>query len=254
MRIQYFSDIHIDHSLPGGLNIQAKHIVGDVLVVAGDLTDGKWETALKFLKGVSLAGVPIVFVLGNHEFFGSNFPTEAPKELKQSLNNFPNIFVLEKESLIVHGVRFLGTTLWTKFENSKDGEAAERFLPEYASMTTEQGDPVTWKTVVKEHRKSLEWLRKSLYETFDGPTIVVTHHAPSFCSVDSSYYGHRLNGAFFSDLDAFIVKTNPTAWIHGHTHASKDYVIGETRIVCNPLGYEDSCINKNFLIEKTLEI
>ena len=26
-------------------------------------------------------------------------------------------------------------------------------------------------------------------------------------------------------------------WVHGHTHDAHDYVLNDTRIVCNPRGY-----------------
>lgn len=80
--------------------------------------------------------------------------------------------------------------------------------------------------------------------------IVMTHHAPSWQSVHSSYINDRMNGCYVSDMDDFIISTEPDIWIHGHVHNSFDYNIGKTRILCNPRGYEHrisgAIENRNF--------
>ena len=47
-----------------------------------------------------------------------------------------------------------------------------------------------------------------------------------------------MNGGFRSNCDDFIsYRPQIKLWMHGHTHEDFDYVLGETRVVCNPRGY-----------------
>ena len=263
MRIQYVSDLHVDHadysgpierSSQGLGPLDPATLVGDVLVVAGDITDGQWEATAKYLSWLGSGGTPVVFVLGNHEHFNSIFPDEAAGVLKAAVREFPNVHVLDKESVDIGGVRFFGATLWTKFSKAKYGEAAENSMPEYAAMYTPSGDMVTWQAVAKEHTRAVNWLRAELHKPFLGQKVVVTHHAPSYRSISPQFIGSLLNPAFCSNLDDFILTTRPDVWIHGHTHDSQQYTIGDTRIVCNPWGYADEELNPRFDPQKIVEI
>jgi hypothetical protein len=47
-----------------------------------------------------------------------------------------------------------------------------------------------------------------------------------------------MNGAFASDLSEFIMdRPQIKLWTHGHMHDPSDYLVDETRVVCNPRGY-----------------
>jgi Icc-related predicted phosphoesterase len=73
----------------------------------------------------------------------------------------------------------------------------------------------------------------------DKKIVVVGHHTPSYLSIHDNYKHDRLmNGGYHSDLSEFIMdRPQIKLWTHGHTHEPFDYVLGETRIVCNPRGY-----------------
>ncbi len=86
------------------------------------------------------------------------------------------------------------------------------------------------------HRRQRGWLRRKLSEPFDGPTVVITHHAPHRGSLALRYAQDWVSGAFVSELpDAFF--EFPVLWVHGHTHQSFDYHAGRCRVVSNPRGY-----------------
>ena len=72
------------------------------------------------------------------------------------------------------------------------------------------------------------------------PIIIVTHFAPSPYSIDSEYIGNPANPAFANNLNEFIL-TNPNIriWAHGHTHKPFDYILGQTRVICEPFGYNN---------------
>lgn len=83
---------------------------------------------------------------------------------------------------------------------------------------------------------ALNWLTRELQET-DDPTVVVTHHAPASRSVADRFRRDLVSAAFASAHDEFVKRSRAKLWIHGHTHASFDYLCGNTRVLCNPLGY-----------------
>ena len=86
---------------------------------------------------------------------------------------------------------------------------------------------------------------------FDGPTVVITHHAPHWDSVHPKFRSDPVTGAFASDLSSLIIQHQPNLWVHGHVHNSSDYRVGTSRIVCNPHGYgnENPAFNGQFVVE-----
>jgi hypothetical protein len=47
-----------------------------------------------------------------------------------------------------------------------------------------------------------------------------------------------MNGAYSSNLeDVMVNNTQIKLWTHGHTHEDFDYMVEQTRVVCNPRGY-----------------
>ena len=63
---------------------------------------------------------------------------------------------------------------------------------------------------------------------------------PSKRSIHAQYLDNTyMNGGYVSDLDDFIHdRPQIKLWTHGHTHHPFDYMINQTRVVCNPRGYK----------------
>ena len=102
------------------------------------------------------------------------------------------------------------------------------------------------------HGVSRQFITEELAKPFDGPTVVVTHHAPSWLSVPDKF--REASAAYASRLEDLILDHEPLLWIHGHTHTSFDYKIGKTRIVCNPRGYHGFELNPDFEVNLIVEI
>ena len=93
-------------------------------------------------------------------------------------------------------------------------------------------------------------LRQALATPFAGPTVVVTHFAPSLDSADPRYGITPGTAGFCNSLDDLLPLAK--VWMHGHLHCAIDYVAHGCRVVANPLGYahkgeqasfkRDSCI------------
>ncbi len=150
------------------------------------------------------------------------------------------IALLEEDVAIVNGVRFLGATLWTDY--ALDGDysgsvtAASMGMMDHRQIGTNDG-PFRPEDAVSAHRRAKAWLDGMLAEPFDGPTVVVSHHAPTPRSIGPRFVGDPLNPAFASDLTDLVVRHQPVLWVHGHVHERCDYRVGTTRVVCNPRGY-----------------
>lgn len=105
------------------------------------------------------------------------------------------------------------------------------------------------------HRRHRSWLRRKLTEPFDGPTVVVTHHAPHRKSLASRYAEDWSSGGFVNEMRPEFFKV-PVLWVHGHTHGSFDYEVDDCREISNPRGYlnwhgefENKVFNPGLVVE-----
>ena len=218
----------------------------DVVVLAGDIHVG--TAGLEWARQ-QFAGKPVVYVLGNHEFYHQSIP-ELTFELKKRCNN-GNVRVMENDAFELDGYTFLGCTLWTDYRVWHDPEAAMLLAGErLADHTLIQ----MWRhkrlfrpwDAAKIYEKSVVWLHEELKKHDPARTIVVTHHAPSRLSIPPFHAGSPLNAAFVSDLDQIIADSRVALWIHGHTHENVDYKIARTRILSNQGGYAGSKVLEGF--------
>ena len=285
MKIKLVSDLHLEFSdimIPNDQGYDVLILSGDIMV-AQDLHDHpeptntadqaaiangtglgrRQQTAQRFrdfLKRCSFQFPHVIYVAGNHEFYHGKW-MQTLDVLATECEKFPNIYFMEKGSKKIGDVTFIGSTLWTDM-NKGDPltmHAVRDMMNDYRSIRKEFEGYTTLKpydTVVR-HKQSLDYIRTVVAEKPDEKFVVVGHHSPSFQSVSKMYKNEYLmNGAYHSDLSEFILdRPQIKLWTHGHTHHPFDYMIGETRVVCNPRGYEadgyseDSGWNPNIVLE-----
>lgn len=253
MKLWIISDLHLPRTKL--INVHIPH--ADVAIVAGDVCEGV-EEAIAWLQHAIAPHMPVVYVIGNHELYGEYFE-EAHRVARAQAALIPNLHLLDFSAAYIDGVRFLGCTLWTDYRLFAHGERdrqreAMRTIREHLSDHRQIWmDPAAPGVIARHfeprdaaamHDASVAWLDARLRVPHAGPTVVVTHHAPHPMSVAPRWADDALTPAFVSDLSSLIDSRQPDIWIHGHTHASFDYVIepidGQpTRVVCNPHGYGD---------------
>lgn len=252
MKIQIFSDLHADVRAPREIIVSPE--IGAV-VVAGDTCQGA-ESAFMHLRLSVPMQVPIVMVMGNHEYYRREFH----EELARARGAAPlyGVHLLENDTVTVGGVRFIGATLWTDY--ALFGEANLGRAMVAASRGLNDHRRISWskqpwqrfrpQEALLLHRTSRKYIEQTLARTFEGPTVVVTHHAPHVGSLHPRYANEILSAAYISDLGQLIETVQPDLWIHGHVHASFDYMVGSTRIVCNPHGYgsENADFNPSLVV------
>lgn len=260
MKIQLASDLHLEQiNYKPGLSYTAsssrdflpQRIIApvpgaDVLVLAGDIADAAYACTL-FADWPAEKRVPIIYVAGNHEFYGHPIDPIYNKLREGAALN--NIHFLENDSVEIEGVRFLGTTLWTDYRLELN--RTQRQLMDFCG--TRLNDHLRIRTgrhaftprdAFERHEVARAWLTTELAKPFDGKTVVVSHHAPHPLSIHPRFIGDQLNAAFVSDLSDLMPGVD--LWLHGHVHDSFDYQVGRCRVVANPAGY---IINRRFAID-----
>ncbi|MBU1335738.1 MAG: metallophosphoesterase [Alphaproteobacteria bacterium] len=251
MRIWVLSDLH-NENLHSDPFVPACIPDADVCICAGDIDRGARES-VDFMAAHIRPYVPVIGVLGNHEFYGHTIEREVSEARHWGRQR--DVSMLENDVVVIDGVRFVGATLWTDFylddTPERSVKAAFSAMADYQFIGTKAGS-LTPKMTAEIHRESIRFIIDTLETPFDGETVVVTHHSPSPRSVHEDYEGDPLNAAFHSNLEPIIERFQPALWVHGHTHCSFDYEIGRTRVVCNPRGYGDE--NKDFDPSLVVEI
>ena len=280
MRLHILSDLHLEtgpYRIPDGLDY-------DILVAAGDI--GEDLLGAEFLKGIDK---PVVYVPGNHEYYSQGGKIDRDDRLQQIREAAvgSNIHILQDESVTLYGIRFLGATLWTNCGNGnpcllryadetqddyRHIGASKWYRKEENRVFFLEAGRKVWpenslQTAIKEgrfhplvgmalHEQSLLWLDDQMRRRFDGPTVVVTHHHPSFeslrrsgtddallhneqlwCQSNATHPLYRITN-YASDLDSLLFrhKGRIALWVAGHIHAHLDYSHQGVRIVCNPRG------------------
>jgi Icc-related predicted phosphoesterase len=239
-KFQIMSDIHQEFSkVP---LIRKENIVGEVLLLAGDITNG--PARIEYLKELEL---PIYAIMGNHEYYRTSFNTALGHYRDYyEYAKITNLELLENDTIFHNNMRIIGTTLWTNFQAPTVVGLVDDEIIRWEDQTRNCEIGMADFSVIRdfsvyraleEHKKALQYIKEMLSRKHDGPTIVMTHHAPSFKSSHPKYDSSYIKAGFCSDLDYVIEEFQPDLWIHGHTHESFDYNIGKTRIICNPYGY-----------------
>jgi predicted phosphodiesterase len=247
--LNILSDLHLSQ---GPLKTPEKD--ADLIILAGDVARPK--EAVSWASGIAK---PVLYVLGNHEFYGGTIAGTV-EELKR-LCTGTNIHVLDNEELVIDGVRFLGTTLWTDFNLFGEGEKRAAAMQEALAFTRDfsririgeaQETVFTPADSAALFKIQAGWLEKKLTERYLGPTVVITHHAPSRKSIHPRFSDSLLNACFVSDAEHLLDGSRVRLWIHGHTHDSFDYLLNGTRVICNPRGYAKGGVNENPLFDANL--
>ena len=269
MKIKLVSDLHLEFSdcLINNNEGADVLILGGDIMIAQDLHDhpepantadqaaiangtglGRRQMTAQrfrdFFKRCSFQFPHVIYIMGNHEFYNGKFYAGIDY-MRDEIAKYPNITMLEQDMKIIDDVVFVGGTLWTNM-NKRDPltmHAIEGMMNDFRIIRNDKRNYATMSAldVAIRHDKTLGYIKHVVQEHKDKTCVVVGHHSPSFQSVNPIYAHETLmNGGYHSDLSEFIMDhPQIKLWTHGHTHHPFDYVIGETRIVCNPRGYEN---------------
>jgi Icc-related predicted phosphoesterase len=278
MKISYLSDCHLEF-----LNWPdfSKETGGDVLLLAGDITTAamlrpnrtdadvrKHSKYLKKFKKDLIDKYDVVYmVMGNHEHYNSIF-----KNTKQELidgfarHDLSKIRILDNDSLKIADWTLVGATLWTDFNRADPFTmfTVEKGMNDYRMIGKEDVSDMNYfnrtsnrkidaQFIYDQHQNSLSYLYEVAKE--NDKVIVMTHHAPTSKSLNTEHSGNYLDYAYFSNLSGLILDTESIKfWVHGHTHMSVDYQVGQCQVISNQRGYYFEKSAKHFTGTKSFEI
>jgi len=275
MKIAIASDIHLEFGdliLNNEENANVLILSGDICVASdfresdGIIENGKSQRYVDFFKRCTFEFPKVIYIAGNHEHYNGDY-AETFTILRNYLGHIENLHILDKEHITIDDVTFIGGTLWTDmnaqdpvtlahirnvmndfrviensneivsyrtFDVNEEGTEIPKFRKRPAKFTPEN--------TVQDHKKMLQYIQVTidmLASMNPNKYVVVGHHAPSKASTHPRYQTEVIvNGAYSSRLDDFILNhPQIKLWTHGHTHEEFDYMIGTTRVVCNPRGY-----------------
>lgn len=231
MKIQIISDTHYEHYSQLEDNflkrvVDVKDKKDTVLIMAGDIASKPkvWEIIAfykKFFKDV-------IHISGNHEYYWQQVDSDF-------------------KSVVIDDTEFVMATLWTSFGDNP-------LIEQYSGGAINDFHLIrgfNTNNCVQMHRQHLGFIKHCLSNPQAEKQVVVTHFAPSTGSIHKKYAGQLINDYFVNNLDEFVMDCGVPVWIHGHCHDPFDYVIGNTRVICNPYGYmtERSVHNPNLVID-----
>ena len=242
LKIQFFSDIHLEF---GAFDLP--HTDADLIIAAGDIGVG-----LHGVDWLAQFGKPVIYVAGNHEYYGGDIVHTRVAIAEQS--RATQISFLENEVLEIDGVRFLGATMWTDFRGGDEQvmHYATQNMNDYRQIRC-ASRPLTPEQVFYINWESRFWLAGELEKPFAGKTVVISHHAPTASSWPQTNNCNFLS-TYCNELDDFLARYTIDAWFHGHLHNVVDYQQHATRVLCNPRGYTGYQVVSGFSPTKTITI
>jgi Icc-related predicted phosphoesterase len=270
MRLHIFSDIHLEFAPCEFSQHVRSGALADLVILAGDIATKRRGPAW----AAATFSQPVAMIGGNHEPYGDSLYASIATNRKNaaacSQDRLNPVRFLERETWLTKltdstPIRVIAATLWTDFAIFGQSRRAEIMALAARQMNDfhririldaarHVARPFSPDDALRLHQETRLFLESELETTFDGITIVVTHHAPSMKSIHPQFAADLLTAAYVSDLEELIRRTSPHLWVHGHVHTSSDYSIGSTRVVCNPRGYHPFELNPQFDPELVVEL
>lgn len=248
MKLKIFSDLHLD----AGNKARPSEGAEDVVVVPGDLFNDTGR-GLDWLAG-NFGSKETIFVPGNHEYYGSSL-SEADDDMV-SFGKACGIKVLINKSVVIDGIKFIGTTLWSDFMlyggigMALAMRMSEKYVNDFQNISINRTRKLSAGYVSGIlHKQAIDFLRAELKDSDPNKTVVVTHFAPCSKSVARPYVNDPITPYFVNNHDSLIPQAK--LWIHGHCHTAFDYAAGDSRVICNPGGYrgEHTGFNPDLIVE-----
>jgi predicted phosphohydrolase len=264
--IKYVSDLHLEINGNEFHDVVPENAKDINLVLAGDICEFyKVNRLVEFIRLCCSRYRNVLHVAGNHEYYRGSITRGPAKLMEGFAGNVPeNYHFLNRNSVVIDDVKFIGATLWTDLDkgnpvfmmqvNDKFTGLNDYFRIRWGNDKNHYARRLRPIDVLGMHQKDFHYIQSEL--TYDTRrTVVITHHAPILYLLDQpdrKFAFHRLNPAYASHLEGFVADSYIDLWIHGHLHSTNDDEFFGTRIVHNARGYsnhDNQDFNPNAIIE-----
>ena len=252
MRIQFASDLHLEFGQNTEFLMTNKmKVTGEILILAGDIhvfnspnfmENPFWDWASQNYKQVIVA-------FGNHEYYKDYDLSTTQDGFKYKIRD--NIYYYYNCVVTIDDVDIIVSTLWSHIYKENEDECVNGVND--FRLIKYNGNIITSEIFNNEHKKCLEFIKKSMKESKAKTKIIVTHHVPSDLLNAEEYKGSKMNNAFTVDLTDYIKTCGAKYWIFGHSHRNICKKIGGTNCICNQLGYVMSGENETFSLDMSID-
>lgn len=263
MKIQVISDLHLEMK-PFTLTVNP---AAEVLVLAGDITalENMCKKLYHLENIIKHVQIPIVYVTGNHEYYGFGQVKRTNEIIKTLEVKYPHFHFLDNEVWVHKDVEFIGSTLWSNFDLAENKmlfcAGVENAINDFNLILSDNVGRLTAREVIAYNEKARQFIDKAVVNRTGLKKCVVTHFVPTEQSVAEQWKGSSLNPYFACNCEQLMPGVH--TWIHGHTHSSFDYqltkvhssghVLVDCHVVCNPRGY-DVENKKEFDSQKIIDV
>ena len=237
------SDINLDATPPWKRGFPHCKPASDIAIVCGDVGP-EIKSSTNWLAR-NIDDRPVVFILGNRDRCSGDVDQAVDKARREAAGT--GVVVLENETISLSGGRLtvIGATLWTDFRLSGDPEAdmalAGTRVPDFRGRRRNGRPWLSPREAAARHAVSRDFIERTLRAT-SSRCAVATHFAPCPQAM-SSTEGDAIASYAASDLTGLMWRRDhdpgfvpPAIWIHGHTHTTSRFRIGETMVVSNSKG------------------
>ncbi len=252
MKIQYASDLHLE--FPSNSNYLKENplkVTGDILILAGDIHVIGSEDIMKepFWDWASKNYKQVIVAYGNHEFYNDYDLSTMKDGFKYKIRD--NIYYYYNCVITIENIDIIVSTLWS-YIHKENEKACQSSVSDF-SLIKWNGNNMTPEQFNNEHKRCLEFIKKSMNESKAKIKIIVTHHVPSDLLTAKEFQGSDINNAFTVDLTDYIKKCGAKFWIFGHSHRNINAKIGKTYCICNQVGYIADDEQETFNNEKSFD-
>ena len=243
MKICLYSDLHIGFHP----NLKPEDVIdptADLIIDCGDV--GTLDNTIDWYSNSFFDGKKVLFVAGNHTYYGNEY-----KQVEKVLRTYNrNIKYLSNTYVEIDGILFFGATFWTDFllygKQSKD--LCKRTAKQYADYRSILNNSLNITPAFTERLHITALRLMSTVCSLNKPTIMITHHTPSWKSSLPKYRSDFFTSSFCSNVDWMCMRyPNIKYWLHGHVHNRCNYKLNKTKVLCNPYGYPEQCKKFNIL-------
>lgn len=232
-KFQIASDLHIEYKnneVPNPLDFITPS--ADILILAGDIGSFyKIKQLYEFLDKICKYFKYVLYVPGNQEYY--TFEEYRPLSMNLLVNrlydienNIPNLYVLNKSSIIIDDICITGCTLWSKPEIK---------IPKYIVRIHGINNDI----YEKKHLEDLNYIEKMCEYTSNNnlKLLVVTHYCPTYKVLDGYYKKDRLSSLYTTNLEYLLCSSKIHTWVCGHVHNNFDFISTKgTRVIGNQKG------------------